>query len=169
MQKEIWKEIDGFEDSYLISDTGNVWSNKNNQLLNPMNDGNGYYRVGLYKNGKCKTFRIARLVANAFLINLDNKPFVDHIDRNRLNNCIKNLRWSTKSENAINSNPQTKNKKSNYKGVTVRSNNKYRSRITINTNVISLGDFDTQEEAAKAYNKAALNYFGEFAHLNIID
>ena len=56
----------------------------------------------LCKNGKIKYYHIHRLVAEAFIPNLENKPTVDHIDRNKLNNVVSNLRWATYKEQNTN-------------------------------------------------------------------
>lgn len=59
---------------------------------------NGYRRVGI----KGKTYYVHRLIAETFLPNPENKPFIDHIDRNRANNDVSNLRWATAQENCLN-------------------------------------------------------------------
>ena len=68
------------------------------QNFNP----NGYLVINLNKNNKRKIFRVHRLVANAFINNYENKPCIDHIDTNKSNNCISNLRWCTQKENVNN-------------------------------------------------------------------
>ena len=55
----------------------------------------GYYQIVLYKNGKAKRYQIHRLVAKAFIKNSENKPTVNHIDGNKLNNVVDNLEWCT--------------------------------------------------------------------------
>ena len=62
----------------------------------------GYYRLPLCKYGKTKYFHIHRLVAETFIPNIENKPTVDHIDRNKLNNNVSNLRWATYKEQNTN-------------------------------------------------------------------
>lgn len=59
-----------------------------------------YYQVGLYKQGKCKTHKVHRLVAEAFIPNPNNLPQVNHIDCNPFNNCANNLEWCTAKYNA---------------------------------------------------------------------
>ena len=90
----MWKEIEGYENYHVFED-GRVWSCINNMFLKPYDTGHGYLQVGL--NGKMK--RIHRLVGEAFIPNPENKPQIDHIDRDRTNNHISNLRWATQQEN----------------------------------------------------------------------
>lgn len=59
----------------------------------------GYNIIRLCNNGVTKNFRMARLVAQAFIPNPENKPEVNHIDGNKLNDCVENLEWNTRSEN----------------------------------------------------------------------
>jgi len=62
----------------------------------------GYKIISLWKNGIGKMFRIHRLVAAAFIPNPENKPCIDHIDGDRANNHIDNLRWSNRKQNSNN-------------------------------------------------------------------
>lgn len=106
MQEE-WKPICGFEGFYEVSNLGKVRSlnfnhTKTTRVLSPWVNTKGYECVHLCKNGETHSFRVNRLVALAFLPNVDFKPFVDHIDTNRRNNCVDNLRWCTQSENQKN-------------------------------------------------------------------
>jgi hypothetical protein len=93
---EIWKDIEGFE-NYQVSSWGRVRSD--NGIIKPYRNGKGYLKVGLRKNGKCNKKRVNRLVAMAFIENPNNYPFVDHIDGNKENNSITNLRWVTDKQN----------------------------------------------------------------------
>lgn len=93
---------------------------------------------------------------------------VDHKDRDKLNNRINNLRPATDSQNRINS-PAHKDNKSGYKGVSFcRHTGKWQVKISYLYNRKFIGRFTSKEEAALAYNKAAIKYFGEFAYLNVI-
>ena len=96
--KEIWKDIDGFQGRYQISNLGNVMSlNYNNtgksKLLKPMPNQKGYLSVALSKNNHRTMKQIHRLVAEAFIPNPDNLPQVNHIDENPKNNMLSNLEW----------------------------------------------------------------------------
>lgn len=101
--EEIWKWVDGYEHLYAVSSLGNVakatMGLEPERLLNMVDNGNGYLRVGLYLNGVSKHYYVHRLVAQAFIPNDQNKPQVNHIDGNRQNNVVENLEWVTRSEN----------------------------------------------------------------------
>lgn len=111
--KEIWKDVIGFNDSYQVSNLGNVkakrkitWNGKCDCVRKekPMRlncKGVGYYMVNLKRNGKIKHCLVHRLVADAFIPNPKNKPTVNHIDGNKLNNIVSNLEWATRSEQNI--------------------------------------------------------------------
>jgi hypothetical protein len=94
--------IHGFS-NYLIFEDGEVFSIKRNIFLKTSVDYKGYYYLALRDdNGKPITKRVHRLVALTYIPNPENKPLVDHIDQDKLNNNINNLRWATDSENCQN-------------------------------------------------------------------
>jgi len=90
-------EIQGYE-NYTISRQGEVWSKINKRYLKPGKGSNGYLYVDLSKDGKRKTVSIHRLVAFHYIDNPEDKPEVDHKDRDITNNSVNNLRWATKAE-----------------------------------------------------------------------
>ena len=103
---EIWKDIQGYEGRYQVSNLGNVKSLKNHlgesrelvRRLKTFSD--GYVRVELHKKGSNpKTRYVHRLVAQAFIPQPQDKKYVNHKDSNRSNNCVKNLEWCTHAEN----------------------------------------------------------------------
>ena len=93
----------------------------------------------------------------------------DHIDRNSLNNQKSNLRIASYSQNAMNRSKQKGNYSCKYKGVGWhKRQQEWIARISFNNKMLWLGGFPTAEEAAKAYNAAAIKYHGAFAVLNMI-
>lgn len=112
MEKEIWKDVVGYEGLYQVSNFGNVRSvdrtykhyKKGNTFLKGKNKSQsnslGYLIVGLSKNGKPKNIKVHRLVALSFIENPESKPFVNHIDGVKTNNHVSNLEWATASENS---------------------------------------------------------------------
>ena len=163
---EFWKKNKDFE-NYSVSSFGRVRNDKFNKFLKPGNDGE-YYQVKLSKNGKAKIHRIHRLVAIAFLPNHDNKPIVDHIDRERItNNNITNLRWATDRQSSYNQG-KYKNNVSDFKGVSFdKSSQKYVAFININGKSKHLGYFQKPEEASQAYDAKAKEFHKEFYYKNI--
>lgn len=94
----MWKKITR-NDNYSINKQGQVRNDKTGHIKEPfLNKRNSYLIYDLYKNNKSEKVPVHRLVAEAFIPNAENKPTVDHIDGNRQNNSIDNLRWATYGE-----------------------------------------------------------------------
>lgn len=168
MVEEIWKIIDGYN-NYSISNLGNVFNNIRNKQLSYGKINTGYLYVDLWFENKRKRFLIHRLVARHFFDEFDDKQKIDHIDRNKLNNRIDNLRHITHSNNIKNANKRL-NTTSKYKGVSfIKSINKWRSRITIDKKIYYLGNYETEKEAATAYNNFILNTHNKYFILNQIE
>ena len=123
LELTIWKTIKSYE-NYEISICGSVRNFTTKRILKLCIANNGYYCINLYKNNTMKTFNVHRLVAMTFIPNIENKKCVDHIDNNKLNNTISNLRWCDLSENQHNR-KLNKNSISGVKGVSwVKRENK---------------------------------------------
>jgi hypothetical protein len=120
--------------------------------------GGGYYQTGI--QGKYfKNHRLIFLMHHGYLPDL-----IDHIDGNRLNNKIENLRPATRSQNLFNS-MKSKSNKSGVKGVSWReSMKKYRARLYANKKTYELGHFEKLEDAEKAIIEARKKHHGEFAN-----
>ena len=107
-ESEIWKDVVGYEGFYQVSNKGNVRSverrdsrghRRGGRILKPTYDTDGYLRVTLCKNGKHKTKKVHRLVAEAFIPNLESLPHVNHMDEVKDNNELSNLEWCTHKYN----------------------------------------------------------------------
>lgn len=96
---EIWTEIKDFEGLYWVSTWGRV-KNSRDQIITQYDNYKGYPKVHLFKKGKRYKKRVNRLVAEAFIENSENLPQVDHMDGNKHNNSVTNLRWVTNEQNA---------------------------------------------------------------------
>lgn len=123
LEGEEWRDVVGYEDYYMISSFGRVIS-KRRVIVTPrfkrtvpphikksVVQKHGYPMVNLHVDRKTQGFLVHRLVALAFIPNPDNKPEVDHINTNRLDARVCNLRWCTSKEN--NSNTITAGRKRN--------------------------------------------------------
>lgn len=93
------KDIVGYEGLYAVTSCGKVWSYKNKMFLKPWDDGHGYLRVRLHRDGEVKNHFVHRLVAMAYIPNPENLPQINHKDENKANNCLQNLEWCDASYN----------------------------------------------------------------------
>ena len=115
--EEIWKDIEGYEGLYQVSNMGNVRSLNYNQtreikVLKPSNN-RGYKLVVLSKNGKSKTYQVHRLVALHFIPNPNSLSIINHKNEDKTNNCVDNLEWCTIQYNNAYGTHNERNKKSN--------------------------------------------------------
>lgn len=120
----IWKDIKGYEGMYQVSNTGEIRSLdryilrsidsiprfQNGKIFSKITNADGYYQIKLSKNNIPTPFRVHRLVAEAFIPNLNNLPEVNHIDCNRKNNNVNNLEWTSHLDNVKHSSNQGKYK-----------------------------------------------------------
>ena len=94
-----WKPIVGFEEHYLVSDDGQVWSLYRHRPLTPSIDKYGYEKVALFDGCKSHHRPIHRLVAQAFIPNPNNLPTVNHINEVKTDNRVSNLEWASVADN----------------------------------------------------------------------
>ena len=131
-------------------------------------EASGYKVVNLCNESGMRPQHVHKLVASAFLVKTDeDKQDIDHCDRNKINNKITNLRYLNRSENSRNTSKRS-NAVSRYKGVCYdKITKKWKARIQVERNNIQIGLFDTEVEAAEAYNSKARE-LSELFILNII-
>ena len=165
---EEWRDVRGYL-NYQVSNIGRVRHTESGYVMKLSSD-NGYHSLSLSLNGKSTTYRVHRLVAIEFIPNPLNKPTVDHINNKAtFNNTVGNLRWATHKEQRRNTSTQP-NSSSKYKGVSWhKKSSKWSAQIHVDNKKIHLGLFESEEEAALTYNKQAIEYFGDFANLNVIE
>lgn len=97
---EIWREIEGYDGKYQVSNLGRIWSNKSKQYLKSYPANHGYLRLTLYgADGKPKGESHHRLVARAFCPNPNGYTEVNHIDEDKTNNNASNLEWCSRERN----------------------------------------------------------------------
>ena len=160
-KKEEWRPILGYEGFYEVSSFGRIkslpkkvgkgsgFTITNEKVLSPHIHSSGYCKVSLYLHGKQKTVSVHRLVLEAFVGKSDLS--VDHIDSDKSNNAISNLRYCTQRQNVHHHFLNT-NKSSRYIGVYWEKRiAKWKSRIFIDGKRIFLGVFDNEFDAHSAY------------------
>ena len=158
---EIFKKIDGFE-NYSVSDHGKVRNDKTGRILKPCKNHDGYLLICLMKENKKFSKLIHKLMAHAFLVNPENKNCIDHIDNDRQNNNLINLRVATNRQNSQNAKLSSKNT-SGTKGVSwVDTRQRWRAQICVNRKIINLGYFINKDDAINIRNQRAKDEFGEF-------
>lgn len=160
MDKEIWKDIVGYEGLYQVSNLGRVKSLKRKVyagrgkmrwqyekiLSNKKENGNGYKIVNLFKNGKGKNKYIHRLVAESFLENQNNLPQINHKDENKSNNCVNNLEYCTCQYNCTYNNLHIR------RGLKSRNNKMSKKIYQLNENNKILKEYPSISEASRQVN-----------------
>ena len=154
--KEIWKDIEGYEGLYQVSNLGRVKRLKRfkknhsklqlvpEKILNQTLSNNGYYMVGISVNKMRKCFLVHRLIAKSFIDNPYNYDEVNHKDGNKLNNSINNLEWCTQKQNVIHSYNNCLN-----------SRKKKVKQLDKNRNVIKI--WNSVTEAQKFYKNTSIS------------
>ena len=144
---EEFRIITGFS-NYEISNLGNVKNKTTGKIMKQSINVFGYYFVSMTNDKNIKQqCRVHRLIGLTFIPNPNNKPIIDHINNDRKNNNINNLRWASSEENNGNRSLTNKNK-SGYIGVHFDKHmKKWRAQITHNKKLIDLGYFNNIEDA----------------------
>jgi hypothetical protein len=160
--EERWLPIVGYED-YKVSDLGRL-KNKHSRILQPTITNKGYNRATLCKKSIQNRYLVHRLVLQAF--NPTEEELVcDHINHIRNDNRLCNLRWATQSQNLRYKKKMT-NCSSQYLGV-CKKGKKWEVDCSVNSKLIYIGRYNTEEEAAKAYNDFVIkNNLQDFTFLN---
>jgi len=169
INSEIWRSINSYT-KYEVSNIGRVRNAYTGRILKLNTVREGYYQTSLFKDLKKINYYVHRLVAQQFISNPENKQFVDHINHDKKDNNVSNLRWVDKSQNGMNRMKHNTNMSSIYKGVDWNKHrNKWRARIKTIDGSIHLGYFNDEKAAAKKYNEAAIHNFGVYALINEIE
>ena len=159
-QTEIYANIVGFS-NYQVSSLGNVKNVITGRILKP-GIRSGYLFVVLTNDCDKSTKSIHRMVAVAFIENPENKRCVDHINRDKRNNHVNNLRYATSSENNQNASIGIRNT-SGIIGVSFhKPSQKWRAQIDADGRRIHLGYFINKDDAIVARENAEIYHFGEF-------
>lgn len=164
----LWKpvNIDLYKNYYYASELGEI-KRYNKSINTGYIDRCEYYRVNLYAEGKQKTFQLHRLIAVTFLENIDNKPQVNHIDGNKLNNKVSNLEWVTPKENSqhamdIGLNSTKKINKEVENQIINLTNNGYTLAYiskTLNISAYSISRIKKKHNISKCINKSKYHHF----------
>lgn len=152
-----WKPTHIFPNHYLVSDDGRVYSVRSNKLLKFTFDKDGYSYYVLCVSGERHTVKAHRLVAMAFIPNTENKPAIDHINGNKLDNRVENLRWVTNKENTHNPNTMpnlikacmSKERQEKLYAASAKRNFGRKKTIAYKDGVF-IGEFESQKAASDA-------------------
>lgn len=159
---EVYLPVNDFP-NYEVSNYGNVRNVTTSKILKNGTNSRGYQFVILYNDEKKQIARVVhRLVITAFEINYDNKQCVDHINNDKSDNCLFNLRYVSQQQNMFNR-QNNKNNKSGHKGISWHKPlNKWVAYINCDGKRVHLGYFDDLESAKQSRINKAKILFGEY-------
>jgi len=158
--------IKNYEDFYSLDLNNNqVYGHKYKKYKKPFLDKDGYYCITLCKNSKIKNFKLHRIIYEIYNGTIPDKMFIDHIDNNRQNNNIENLRLANRSENQHNQKVNKNNKSTGYKNIRLTKYNTYEVSIKKNYKVVYCKTFKTLEDAILNRDVNLILHHGEFHNL----
>jgi hypothetical protein len=158
---EEYRNVKWYESIYEVSNEGNIRSVKSGNILKGFTNPRGYTQINLF-NGIERTYYVHKLVAEAFLEKVEGKTEIDHINNDKSNNNVSNLRYCTHQENCRNKRMMSNNT-SGVKGVNWDKDvGMWRARIKCDTVRVHLGYFQDLQEAKKIRMERAIKEFGEF-------
>jgi hypothetical protein len=172
--EEIWKDIEGYEGLYQVSNLGRVKSldrevryrnsfrNVKGAMLSLVSDKNGYLLIGLYKDGEAKTKTVHRLVAQTFIPNPDNLPCVCHKDDNPSSNSSNNLFWGTYQDNrddCVNKDRQAKGNVSGMSKLIEKDIPEIWERLGEGESQISIAEYYNVEKSTIGFIKSGKSWF----------
>lgn len=161
---EEFKPIKGFNEIYSVSNLGNVKNNISNKILTNQIHSGGYRMITLRKDKKRHIKYIHRLVYEHFGQGYDNKLLVDHINCDKTDNNINNLRMCTNQQNSHNSGLSKANK-TGFKGVALsKRTKKYVAYVGVNYKVLVLGSYEKLDDAVAARKAKVNELFGLFTN-----
>jgi len=144
---EIWKDINGFDGRYQVSNFGDVRNALKGFIMKSHATTKGYRQIMLQKNGKKTSRRVHRLVAQAFILDYCHKLQVNHKDLDKTNNRLYNLEMETNTGNQLHSHRARKRKR----GVYPYKGGKFLACIRVEKKLIHLGYFEKKNDAYEAY------------------
>jgi len=150
---EEWKQY--LDTVYEVSSLGNIRNSSTGKNIKCCVDKYGYLVFSSYSNKKIQ-IKLHRAIGITFLPNKNNYSTIDHINRNKIDNRVENLRWASLSEQQLNKNSMGEIP---YKGV-CRKGNSFQARIVVNGKRKHLGTFKTAEEASNAYEDTFKEAYG---------
>lgn len=155
-----------------------LYNKKDGTLLSKKSKNAPFKEVGYFNSGKrylevkidYKHVKVHQIIWKMHYGEIPKGKIIDHIDGNKINNRIENLRLVTPSQNAIHTKNLNRNNTSGYKGVVFDEKKRvYTMQIVFNGKQYRKRGFKTAEDAAISYNEYAKNFFGDYAYLNKVE